>query len=507
MTSDPLFKLLADSNQGPGEQLTALAAHARQTLKASYLEIRMDGMTAVRMGDRPEDVCRHPIGSVDRPVGEITMAPPPEGPAGAVADLAAFARCAELIHRLQAGYIDNLTGLYNRRRLDMELAALAVSDETVAIAMLDIDHFKKVNDTHGHDAGDEVLRQFAARLAESMPAGGFLSRYGGEEFCMILRNLNEEAATGIVETLRAHAAASPIPFRRQDIRITSSAGVAAGSGRRADQLITRADQALYAAKEGGRNQLIRSAELSKRNAASVFRRRLRRIFDRPLCDLAWFGQRVIGLDRTSERLVLVDYFGGVFPISRRIPDALSFVRTGAQTIWVPAAGRGVRVIDAGVEGSPPAGAYPELRRIHHDARLRRFYMIERQGRAVFQADPAFSKVREIPLPEVPCRGITAVLALGHGLLVLDALARRIYVLDRASLALKKTWELPSRGYEICLCYLPSLKLILAGGADGLKFLSLDGRLAGESDQPVISAYDHPLVGLVLSTPDGTVMVR
>lgn len=511
MTTDPLFKLLADPGQGPGEQLHALAAHIREAFNPSYLEIRLDGLAAVRMGECPEEVCRQSVGSADRPVGEITVAPPPADRDAAVERMSAFARCAEIIHRLQSGYIDNLTGLYNRRRLDMELTALAVSGDPVAVAMLDIDHFKRVNDTHGHDAGDEVLRQFASRLAESLPAGGFLSRYGGEEFCVILRNLDEEAATSVVEGLRASASAAPVLFRKQDIRITSSAGVAAGTGRRAGQLMKRADEALYAAKSGGRNQLVRSAEMSCRNASTVFRRRFRRILDRPLGDLAWFGQRVIGLDRSSGRLMLVDFFGGVFPVSRRIPDALSFARVGPRTVWVPASGPGVRLIDSG-SGSSAPGDYPELRRVHHDARLCRLYLIERRGCAVFQTDLSFSRLREIPVPDAAAsgnsaRGITALLSLGHGLLVLDALARRIFVLDRAALTLKHTWELPGRGYEICLCYLPSLKLILAGGADGLTFFSLDGRIAGESDQPVISAYDHPLVGLVMATPDGTVLVR
>ena len=172
--SDRLFKLLADSKTGPAEKLRALAAHAQDELKSSYFEIRVDGVGEIRLGDRPDEICRTPVGSETRPLGEIAVAMPFPGDHGL--DLTPFVRCAELIHRLQAGYVDVLTGLYNRRRLDMEIASLNLSDVSVAVAMLDIDHFKRVNDTYGHDAGDAVLREFASRLIEDLPDNGFIAR-------------------------------------------------------------------------------------------------------------------------------------------------------------------------------------------------------------------------------------------------------------------------------------------------------------------------------------------
>lgn len=509
--TDRLFRILTDAKSGPAEKLRALAIQAQETFQASYFEIRMDGIADIRLGACPPDVFRLQIGSGCRPVGELAVAPSPSG--NGTSELTAFAHCAELIHRLQAGYIDNLTGLYNRRRLDMELSSLAVVGEPVAVAMLDIDHFKKVNDTHGHEAGDEVLRQFASRMAAQLPAGGFLARYGGEEFCVILKNMDEESAAASVERIRGSAASNAIYHGKQEIQITSSAGLACGGGRNAQELIGRADQALYCAKEGGRNQMVRAAELFKRAAANLFRRRFQRIHDQPLFDLGWFGQRVIGFDRRARRLACVDYFGGVVPVSGPLPDILSFVRIGKKTVFVPVTGRGPAVMEWGKSADLPASggaSFPELRRIHYDARLRRLYLVERQGRSVFAADLNLSALREIRIPEnqgMESRGITALLPLGRGLLVLDALARKIFVLDRDRLALKQTWSLPGSGYEICLCYLPRLKLVMAGGADGMKLFSPGGQLVEESSQAVISAYSHPLVGLVLSTPEETVLVR
>ncbi|OGH63714.1 MAG: hypothetical protein A3I06_07810 [Candidatus Lindowbacteria bacterium RIFCSPLOWO2_02_FULL_62_12] len=190
MILEQLLKLLTDSSSDPEGQLRILARHTQESLDASFVELRMDGMPVIRLGDGAADARRYPISSGNRTVGELTLAPVPEDDPD---QLAAIVRCAEVIYRLRAGYVDTLTGLYNRRRLDMEMEALALSDEPVTIAMLDIDHFKHVNDTHGHPAGDAVLKQFSARLAACLPAGGFLARYGGEEFCVILREVDEPA--------------------------------------------------------------------------------------------------------------------------------------------------------------------------------------------------------------------------------------------------------------------------------------------------------------------------
>lgn len=511
--SDQLFQLLTDSRTGPREKLRALAVQAREALNAVYVEIRIDGLDSICLGEKPETVFSLQIGSGLRPLGRLDISPAPRD--GQSTPLAAYVHCAELIHRLQAGYIDNLTGLYNRRGLDLELASIAFSAGPVAVAMLDIDHFKRVNDTYGHEGGDEVLRQFASRLAECLPAGGFLARYGGEEFCVILRDLEEDPAAAAVESMRVAVSGSAIPFRKQDIRITSSAGVAAGSGRSVHQLLSRADQALYAAKESGRNQMVRSGELGKRGAAKLFRRRFQRVFDRPLYDLGWFGRRVIGLDRSADRLACVDYFGGVIPVSGSIPDCISFVRVGKKTFGVPAHQAGAMVLEFGRRVDPgPASLdpVPEFRRVQYDVRMNRLYWIERQGRSIYGTDLSLTRyygirVRIDERDEERPRGFTAVLPLGDNLLLLEALGRRIVVLDRSSLSLKQIWSLPPDGYELCLCYLPESKLVLAGGSTGMKLLSLDGKIVEESDRPVVSAYSHPFVGLVLSTPAETVMVR
>lgn len=511
--SDELFKLLLDSASAPKEKLQVLASEARRSQNLSYVEIRLDGIGEVRFGDPQDDVCRMAIGSAARPLGEMLAAPVP--PDGLFSALVPFARCAELIHRLQAGYMDALTGLYNRRRLDIEFGAIQLSGDPVAVAMLDIDHFKRVNDTFGHDAGDAVLREFSSRLAARAPSDGFLARYGGEEFCLILKNMNLQEAADVVESVRSSISSTPVSYKEKDITVTSSAGIAAGPGREAPELLERADQALYSAKESGRNQSVRADEILRRGVASLFRRKFRKLFPRPLLDLSWFGQRVVGIDPETRRLMAVDYFGGVVPFSRELPDAISFVRAADRTFWVPANSRGLNVWTSGRAAAPaPSNGefreWPEFRKVIFDARMKRLFFISRAGDEVYSSDFELRKLRKIPLPDSPdeVAGVmTAVLPVGRGVLILDAIRRKIFVLDRNTFAFRRSWNLPDHDFEICLSYIHDLKLILAGGPDGSKFLTFSGELAEHMDIPVISAYAHPLVGLVLATPDETILVK
>jgi len=168
---------------------------------------------------------------------------------------------------LEAAVTDPLTGLHNRRYMTGQLNVLvarAVKDgQPVAALVLDIDHFKRINDGFGHDAGDEVLKEFAVRLASNVRAVDLPCRHGGEEFVVIMPETTVEAAQRIAERIRLHV--SGTPFRvangRQILTVTISIGVAAttGKGDTPSGLIKRADEALYEAKASGRNKVIARA--------------------------------------------------------------------------------------------------------------------------------------------------------------------------------------------------------------------------------------------------------
>jgi diguanylate cyclase (GGDEF)-like protein/PAS domain S-box-containing protein len=161
---------------------------------------------------------------------------------------------------------DSLTGLYNRQSLkeffDRELSLAERHHRTISTVMGDLDHFKAVNDTYGHLAGDEVLRVFGDLLRRSYRASDIHCRYGGEEFLILLPDMPELVAYKRTERLRAMIEKTPIPFGTSVIRVTASFGIATfpQDGRNRDALIGAADTALYAAKDAGRNQVKRYSE-------------------------------------------------------------------------------------------------------------------------------------------------------------------------------------------------------------------------------------------------------
>jgi two-component system cell cycle response regulator len=171
---------------------------------------------------------------------------------------------SNLDRSLEAAVTDQLTGLHNRRYMSSQLKALVAravkGGEPVAALLLDVDHFKKINDNFGHDAGDEVLKEFAVRLASNVRAMDLPCRHGGEEFVVIMPETGIEAAHRIAERIRLHVAGSP--FRVANgahiLSVTISIGVAAtiGEGDTPEALLKRADQALYEAKKTGRNKTI-----------------------------------------------------------------------------------------------------------------------------------------------------------------------------------------------------------------------------------------------------------
>ena len=168
---------------------------------------------------------------------------------------------------LEAAVTDQLTGLHNRRYMTGQLDALVAravqGGEPVAALLLDIDHFKKINDSFGHDAGDEVLREFAVRLASNVRAVDLPCRYGGEEFVVVMPETSIDAAQRIAERIRMHVGGSPfrVSDGRELLTVTISIGVAAttGKGDTPDALLKRADEGLYEAKASGRNKVIARA--------------------------------------------------------------------------------------------------------------------------------------------------------------------------------------------------------------------------------------------------------
>lgn len=161
---------------------------------------------------------------------------------------------------LRASQTDELTGLPNRRYVMAALESLltdrgAGEDRTCCLAILDIDHFKQINDNFGHKVGDLVLKDFASRLAPCLRKSDIVGRVGGEEFVLILPRASLENAAGIVQRmLESIREARPAPDHPM-LQYTFSAGIArAAPGEHADTLLQRADRALYAAKFAGRNQ-------------------------------------------------------------------------------------------------------------------------------------------------------------------------------------------------------------------------------------------------------------
>lgn len=176
--------------------------------------------------------------------------------------------CRRRLHRLNGlarqqqrqALTDSLTDLPNRRAWQLRLAEATTyrlrHGGELQLALLDVDHFKHINDALGHPAGDKALRLISRLLSTRLRGSDFLARYGGEEFAILLPSTSRADARVVVEQLRAAIEAAPFHSRGRRIQVTCSAGLAffAGDESAAD-VLSRADQALYRAKQGGRNRL------------------------------------------------------------------------------------------------------------------------------------------------------------------------------------------------------------------------------------------------------------
>jgi two-component system cell cycle response regulator len=161
---------------------------------------------------------------------------------------------------------DPLTGLHNRRYLDSHLRSLversAKAGKPVAVLAFDLDFFKGINDTYGHDAGDDVLREFSHRLKKSVRGIDLVVRHGGEEFVVVMPETDSVHATIVADRLRQDVENEVFNTRAGDaIPVTVSVGVSEfqGESDSADALMRRADQALYGAKREGRNRVVADA--------------------------------------------------------------------------------------------------------------------------------------------------------------------------------------------------------------------------------------------------------
>ncbi len=167
---------------------------------------------------------------------------------------------SRLDQSMELAVTDQLTGLHNRRymrgQLEQFIRRINMGGNPLSILLCDIDHFKRINDIHGHAAGDDVLREFGRRLREHIRPADLACRYGGEEFVIIMPDTSQALAQAAGERLRQVIAETPfIAGRGEQLRVTMSGGVATvlSPDDQMDFLLKRADEALYRAKSNGRN--------------------------------------------------------------------------------------------------------------------------------------------------------------------------------------------------------------------------------------------------------------
>jgi diguanylate cyclase (GGDEF)-like protein len=205
--------------------------------------------------------------------------------------LRAGRRVVELEQRLRttASY-DALTGVWNRgavrEYLDQQLARSRREGTPLAVLLCDLDHFKRINDRHGHGTGDNVLREVAKRIRQSLRAYDGVGRYGGEEFLLVLSGIDPANARIVAERIRQCVCAGPVASGSRELAVTLSMGLACGGGREVDAqtLVRLADEALYRAKRAGRNRVevagpaaeLRPPLPPRRTARSARPRRARR---------------------------------------------------------------------------------------------------------------------------------------------------------------------------------------------------------------------------------------
>ncbi len=251
---------------------SVLAAPAQAALdRVADTALSWRGTLAWSAGTSPVAVVATAVTAEGRVRGVLVARRRAEQPFQA-ADQSRLERLAPLVAAAQATaarhhalteltFTDALTKLANRRQLDDHVRAAAgdtTATGTVGFAMIDVDHFKSYNDTHGHPAGDELLRRLADVLTANVRPGDVVYRYGGEEFAILLPGADQATAAEVGERVRraVHDAELPGGSSQPNGRVTVSIGVAVGAAAQLDQLKSHADESLYAAKKGGRDRTV-----------------------------------------------------------------------------------------------------------------------------------------------------------------------------------------------------------------------------------------------------------
>jgi diguanylate cyclase (GGDEF)-like protein len=211
----------------------------------------------------PIDVAARALNDADN--GEIALVPTVGGTDLAARLLAGVNRAAgataERVRKLsREASVDPLTNVLNRRGLLQELDALTEQETTGALALVDMDHFKLVNDQLGHDTGDRVLRDFARVLSGTVRQTDFVARWGGEEFLVYFRGATEAQAQSVLMRIAERIRNEPLAHLGER-PLTFSAGTTAASRRTLDESLRRADAALYEAKHRGRARILSNSEL------------------------------------------------------------------------------------------------------------------------------------------------------------------------------------------------------------------------------------------------------
>ncbi|MBB2494369.1 GGDEF domain-containing protein [Aquipseudomonas ullengensis] len=237
-------------DQVSGLQASVLDASDLDDLKRA-LEARLDGLLSTvsehqRQRDGREELVTERLQSLVQKVADM------EQEAQEFRD--------HIEEQRQKALTDPLTGLPNRaawsERLELEMARWQRYGGDLLLAILDIDHFKRINDDYGHLAGDKVLKIIATELAKRLRKTDFLARFGGEEFVLLVPTTPLEGGHQLLETLRSAIESCPFHFRGERVTITLSSGLTAfGKGESSEKVFERADQALYRAKRGGRNRI------------------------------------------------------------------------------------------------------------------------------------------------------------------------------------------------------------------------------------------------------------
>lgn len=265
-------RLLSGATVGAGEGLVGLALRSGIVVPSNlrYQAVTDSVVGSSTLGLSPGDgILVHPLGTPD-PIGALVLAHGDFDRPGLVHGIRTLCDCTALLVRqfrlrdrvTQDAMIDGLTGLYNRRafmsRLGEAVAYASRHGTDLSLLMLDADHFKQVNDRHGHPAGDRVLRFIAETVRLNLRESDAAGRYGGEEYVVLLPHTPLSGAQIVAERIRAFCSASSIPLSSGGITVTVSVGVASLSAgcQRAEDLVATADAALYEAKRSGRNRVV-----------------------------------------------------------------------------------------------------------------------------------------------------------------------------------------------------------------------------------------------------------